>query len=164
VRIAQFAAAMADSAGLKSTIQLAHENAASPDREADARRIIEAQLVEIHKLVGYDLAITDWNGQTLGAMEFRDGAAQSPRQMPTFPDRPSLLEFEGVLYELSAVPVTLGPSSRSARCNWEASSTSGATRQVGTRHWCITAGSFTPLSGTIDGPSGSRGWRCNAGA
>jgi signal transduction histidine kinase len=109
VRISQFAAGMADSAGLKSTIQLAHENAASPQREAAARRTIEAQLVEIHKLVGYDLlAVTDWNGQTLGAVEFHGGAVQSPREMPAFADRPSLVEFEGVLYELSTVPVTLG--------------------------------------------------------
>ena len=108
LRIAQFAAGMADSAGLKSTIQLAHENAASPDREAAVRRTIEAQLIEIHKLVGYDLlAVTDWNGQTLGATEFH-GAAQSPQQMPEFADVPSLMEFEGALYEVSAAPVTIG--------------------------------------------------------
>ena len=107
-RIAQFAAAMADSAGLKSTIQLAHENAENPDRESVARRTIEQQLVEIHKRVGYDLlAITDWNGQTLGAMEFGGGEAHSPRAMPIFSDPPSLTGFEGTLYDLSSVPVTI---------------------------------------------------------
>ena len=90
-RLAQFAAGMADSAGLKSTIQLAHENGATPEGEAEARRTIEAQLTEIHKLVGYDLlAVTDWNGQTLGAMEFGGGAAHPPAQMPVFSDSPSL--------------------------------------------------------------------------
>ncbi len=108
LQIAQFAAGMADSAGLKSAIQLAHENSASPEGEAMARRTIEAQLSEIHKLVGYDLlAVTDWKGQTLGAMEIHGGAAKSPQEMPAFSDPPSLMEFEGVLYDLSAVPVSI---------------------------------------------------------
>jgi len=108
-RIAQFATGMADSAGLKSTIQLAHENAPSSEGAAAARRTIEAQLREIHALVGYDLlAVTDWNGQTLGAMEFRGGTAQTPERMPVFPEPPSLMEFQAVLYDLSTVPVTLG--------------------------------------------------------
>jgi signal transduction histidine kinase len=106
-RLAQFAAGMADSAGLKSTIQLAHENAATQEGEAEARRTIEAQLTEI-QAGGYDLlAVTDWNGQTLGAMEFGGGAAHPPARMPVFSDSPSLTEFAGVLYELASVPVTI---------------------------------------------------------
>jgi signal transduction histidine kinase len=108
LQIAQFAAGMADSAGLKSAIQLAHENSASPEGASMARRTIEAQLSEIHKLVGYDLlAVTDWKGQTLGALEIRAGDAKSPREMPAFSDPPSLMEFEGVLYDLSTVPVSI---------------------------------------------------------
>jgi hypothetical protein len=107
-RIAQFAAGMADSAGLKSAIQLAHENAASAERAGEARRTIEDQLNAIHKMVGYDLlAVTDWKGQTVGTVEFRGGQAQSPEHMPAFAERPSLMEFEGVLYEVSAIPVTI---------------------------------------------------------
>ena len=108
-RIAQFAAGMADSAGLKSTIQLAHENASSPEGEAVARRTIEEQLSAIHRMVGYDLvAVTDWKGQTLGAMEFRGGAAHPLEQLPAFSDQSSLTEFAGILYDLSSVPVTTG--------------------------------------------------------
>ena len=108
-RIAQFAAGMADSAGLKSTIQLAHEYESNAEREVQARRTIEDKLRDIHQLVGYDLlAVTDWKGQTLGAMEFRGGAARPPEQNPAFSDQSSLAEFEGVLYDLSAVPVTIG--------------------------------------------------------
>jgi len=107
-RIAQFAAGMADSAGLKYTIQLANENAASPEAEAVARRTIEAKLREIHQRVDYDLlAVTDWKGQTLGAMQFRGSAARTPEEMPVFTDPPSLMPFEGALYDLSPVPVTI---------------------------------------------------------
>jgi hypothetical protein len=85
-QIAQFAAGMADSAGLKSAIQLAHENVASPEGGAAARRTIDVQLGEIHKRVGYDLlAVTDWQGQTLGMVEFSGGQARSPEGMPQFP-------------------------------------------------------------------------------
>jgi signal transduction histidine kinase len=111
VQIAQFAAGMANSAQLKSVIQLPHENTADPDRDAQARRTIEAQLSEIHKQVGYDLlAVTDWKGQTLGAIEFRGGKARAPQELPVFSDPPSLMEFEGGLYDLSTVPVTMDGS------------------------------------------------------
>jgi signal transduction histidine kinase len=106
-RIAQFAAGLADSAQLKSAIQLAHENTGTAEAAATVRRTIDAQLAEIHQLVGYDLlAVTDWNEQTVGVVEFRDGKALSPDQMPRLPEQPSLMEFDGVLYDLSAVPVT----------------------------------------------------------
>ena len=111
LQIARFAAGMADSAGLKSTIQLAHEYSANPEHAAEARRTIEAQLIPIHNLVGYDLlAVTDWKGQTLGAMEFHAGVAQTPGELPAFTDPPSLMEFRGGLYDLAAVPVTLDGS------------------------------------------------------
>jgi signal transduction histidine kinase len=99
---------MADSAGLKSTIQLAHENASSADGEAVARRTIEGQLTAIHQLVGYDLlAVTDWNGQTLAAPEFRSGQPHAPLHMPAFPEGAALSQFEGALYEIASVPVTI---------------------------------------------------------
>jgi signal transduction histidine kinase len=108
LRIAQFATGMADSAGLKSTIQLVHENAANPEAAAEARRTIEAQLIAIHQLVGYDLlAVTDWKGQTIAAIEFRGGVAHPLEQMPVFHDPPSLIEFADVLYDLASVPVTI---------------------------------------------------------
>jgi signal transduction histidine kinase len=108
-RMAQFAAGMADSAGLKSTIQLANENAASVEGEAAARRTIEEQLIAIHKLVGYDLlAVTDWNGQTLAAVEFDRGQVRAPHQLPSFQGAAALSQFEDVLYHLASVPVTIG--------------------------------------------------------
>lgn len=108
LRIERFAAGMARNAGLKSTIELAHEKSTGAPGEALSRRTIEGQLREIHQLVGYDvLAVTDAKGQTIAAVEFRGGAAHSPEWMPAFSGQPSLMEFEGALYELSTVPVTI---------------------------------------------------------
>jgi signal transduction histidine kinase len=108
-RIAQFAIGMAESAWLKSSIQLARENPANPQDQAELRRTIEEQLLKIHQLVGYDLvAVTDWKGQTIAALEFRGGAAHSPDRMPVFAEQTALADFDGVLYDLSSVPVTQG--------------------------------------------------------
>lgn len=133
LQIARFAAGMADSAGLKSTIQLAHEYSANPEHAAEARRTIEAQLIPIHNLVGYDLlAVTDWKGQTLGAMEFHAGVAQTPGELPAFTDPPSLMEFRAASTTLPPSQLPSTAASRSARCNSAGSSTSGATRPAAT--------------------------------
>ena len=74
-RISQFVSVLADSAGLKAAIGLMHEAPATPETGAEIRRTIEAQLREMHGLVGYDLlAVTDWKGRTVaaGSAERRD--------------------------------------------------------------------------------------------
>lgn len=108
-RISQFVKVVADSPGLKAAIGLMHEVPTTPQNEAEIRRTIEAQLGEIHSLVGYDfLAITDWKGRTIAAVDFHGGAIQSPEQMPEIPAQGSMFEFSGEVYELSTTPIIIG--------------------------------------------------------
>jgi signal transduction histidine kinase len=108
-RIQQFVSVLAQSAGLKAAIGLEHELPVNRDTSLQVRRTIEAQLREMHGQVGYDLmAVTDWKGRTIAAVEFRGGEMRDVPQLPTFSDQPSLVEFDGALYELSSTPVTIG--------------------------------------------------------
>jgi hypothetical protein len=85
-RIRQFVAVLSDSAGLKAAIGLLREAPANPGTAVQVRSTIEQQLREIHDLVGYDLlAISDWKGQTVAAVEFRDGIAHTPDQLAAIP-------------------------------------------------------------------------------
>jgi len=108
-RLSQFVSVLAESAGLKAAIGLLHEAPATPESAAEIRRTIEAQLREMHQLVGYDLlAVTDWNGRTLASVEFRDGGVVALEQMPDIPEQGALLDSRGVLYELTTTPINIG--------------------------------------------------------
>lgn len=77
-RISQFVSVVADNAGLKAAIGLTREAPSTPETAAEIRRAIEAQLRELHGLVGYDLlAVTDWKGRTLATVEFGAGRARA---------------------------------------------------------------------------------------
>jgi signal transduction histidine kinase len=110
-RISQFVSVVADNAGLKAAIGLTHEAPVTPENSAEVERTIEAQLRELHGLVGYDLlAVTDWKGRTLAAVQFGAGASGTSAQLPDFPaaSLPSaLLESPGVLYELTSTPISI---------------------------------------------------------
>jgi len=107
-RIKQFAKGLAESAQLKSAITLAHENSRSAESEAEWRKTIEGQLRDIHGLVGYELlAVTDWKERTIAAVEFRDGEERAPEPIPAFTEQSTLTEIDGVLYDVSSVPVTI---------------------------------------------------------
>ena len=85
-RIGQFVSVLADSAGLKAAIGLTHEAPSTPAMAREIRRTIEAQLREMHALVGYDLlAVTDWQGRTLAAVEFRRGTSGFAGPAPPIP-------------------------------------------------------------------------------
>ncbi len=108
-RLSQFLAVLAGSAGLKAAIGLLHEAPATSESAAEVRRTIEAQLRDMHQQVGYDLlAITDWNGRTMAAIEFRDAGLVALDDAPRIPDQGVLLEYRGVLYEVTTTPVSLG--------------------------------------------------------
>jgi signal transduction histidine kinase len=108
-RTNQFVGVLADSAGLKAAIGLLHETPSSPENAAEIRRTIETQLREMHDLVGFDLlAITDWKGRTVAAVEFNANQAGSAEKIPPMPAEPSLLEVDGAPYELSSIPITIG--------------------------------------------------------
>lgn len=90
-RISQFVSVVADNAGLKAAIGLTHEAPATPETAAEIRRTIEAQLRELHGLVGYDLlAVTDWKGRTLASVEFDKG------------------HDDAVPYETTSTPIVVG--------------------------------------------------------
>ncbi len=87
-RISQFVSVVADNAGLKAAIGLTHEAPSTPETAAEIRRTIEAQLRELHGLVGYDLlAVRDWKGRTLASVEFGGGrgAGAAPYEMTSTP-------------------------------------------------------------------------------
>jgi signal transduction histidine kinase len=105
-RISQFVSVLADSAGLKAAIGLTHEAPATPETADEIRRTIEAQLREMHGLVGYDLlAVTDWKGRTLAAVEF--GAGASAAQLTDIPSESGVMQSGGILYELSSTPIDI---------------------------------------------------------
>ncbi len=108
-RLQQFVGVLAESAGLKAAIGLLHEAPSTPENITQIRSTIEAQLREIHDLVGYQLlAITDWKGNTVAAVEFRDGKTWTPTQIAVIPDKPQLVDVGGVLYEFTTTPITTG--------------------------------------------------------
>jgi len=95
-RIGQFVSVVADNAGLKAAISLTHETPATPEAASEIRRTIEAQLGELHAMVGYDLlAVTDWKGHTIAEAKFR-----APR-------KDTSLE-EAVPYETTSTPIVIG--------------------------------------------------------
>jgi signal transduction histidine kinase len=97
-RIGQFVSVLADNAGLKAAIGLTHEAPSTPETAAEIQRTIEAQLRELHGLVGYDLlAVTDWKGRTLATVEFGSGKR----------DTPAPLEDAGIPYEMISTPIVL---------------------------------------------------------
>jgi signal transduction histidine kinase len=107
-RIAQFVPVLADSAGLKAAIGLMHEAPSTPGTAAEIRRTIEAQLREMHSLVGYDLlAVTDWKGRTLAAVEFGTGQAAGGADLPSIPSDAPVMQHAGVLYELTSTPIVI---------------------------------------------------------
>jgi signal transduction histidine kinase len=107
-RISQFVSVLADSAGLKAAIGLTHEAPTTPETGDEIRRTIEAQLREMHGLVGYDLlAVTDWRGRTLAAVEFGDGASASAAQLTDIPSESGVMQSGGILYELTSAPIDI---------------------------------------------------------
>ncbi len=107
-RAARFVSALAENAGLKAAIGLLRE--APPTREAadQVRATIEAQLGELHDLVGYDfIAITDWSGRTVAAVDCRRGAYHALNPAPQLPNQPSLFDFDSSLFDLSSAPIRI---------------------------------------------------------
>jgi signal transduction histidine kinase len=112
-RIGQFVSVLADSAGLEAAMGLMREAPITPDSAAEVRRTIEAQLREIHGLVGYDLlAVTDWKGRPLAAVEFGSGASASDGGQTGLAPQATLLESgivqsDGAVYEVTSTPIAI---------------------------------------------------------
>jgi signal transduction histidine kinase len=107
-RIGQFVAVLADSAGLKAAIGLTHEAPSTPEMAAEIRRTIEAQLREMHGVVGYDLlAVTDWKGRTLAAVEFDGAQAGTEPQLLNVPSQTAVMQSGGALFNLTSTPIVI---------------------------------------------------------
>ena len=107
-RIGQFVPVLANSAGLKAAIGLMHETPSTPQTVAEVRRTIEAQLREMHGLVGYDLlAVTDWKGRTLAAVQFGGAPADSGTELVSIPSQTTVMQTGGVLYQLTSTPIVI---------------------------------------------------------
>jgi len=106
-RISQYVAVLAENAGLKAAIGLLREAPTAADA-AQVRRTIDQQLSEIQRLARYDLlAVTDFKGRTVAAVETRGGETRHPEELPAFSEQPSLVEYDGALYDMAATPVTI---------------------------------------------------------
>ena len=106
--MARFVSAMAENAGLKAAIGLLREAPPTRDAIAQVRATIEGQLDEIHELVGCDfLAVTDFAGRTIAAVDFRAGHHRAMDPVPELPVQASLFDFEGTLFNLSAAPIQI---------------------------------------------------------
>ncbi len=107
-RISQFVTVLADSAGLKAAIGLTHEVPSTPETQAEIRRTIEAQLREMHGVVGYDLlGVTDWKGRTLAAVEFGANPSVSAERLTAIPAQTPVMQISGVVYELTSTPINI---------------------------------------------------------
>ena len=105
-RIGRLVSVLAESAGLKAAIGLLHD--ASAESRADARRTVEAQLRDMHQMVGYDLlAITDWDGRTLAAVNFRDGWSSALSYPAEDAGAAALVEVNGAVVRISTVPIAI---------------------------------------------------------
>jgi signal transduction histidine kinase len=122
-RISQFVSVLASSAGLEAAMGLMREAPMTPEAAAEVRRTIEAQLREMHGLVGYDLlAVTDWKGRTLAAVEFGSSAPASTAQPTGVSSEATFLhsgaaqsgaapggivQSGGVVYEVTSAPIAI---------------------------------------------------------
>jgi signal transduction histidine kinase len=108
-RVGQFVSALTESAGLKAAIGLMRELPSSPENTLEIRRTLERQLGDMHGLVDYDLlAVADWSGRMLAAVEFRGGEVRTTEQLPAIPSEPPLVEMGDVLFEIETTPINIG--------------------------------------------------------
>jgi signal transduction histidine kinase len=110
-RVAQLLRVLAENAGLKAAIGLLREAPPSPEAAAEIDHTIDAQLRDMHDLVGYDLiAVTNWRGETVSGLVFRDGTARPTGREFKIASESSLVKFGDLLYELTSVPIDQGDS------------------------------------------------------
>ena len=108
-RIQKFAPVLAQNPGLKAAVGLLNEPNSNP---LEVRGTIEEQLGELHSFAGYDfMALTDWKGQSIAAVDFTSGPA--PHHLdkpPEFSGDSGLGEYGGKLYSIVATPFIMGDS------------------------------------------------------
>ncbi|HUA57863.1 MAG TPA: ATP-binding protein [Verrucomicrobiae bacterium] len=107
-RIQKFAPVLAQNPGLKAALGLFNEPQAD---QQQVRRTIEQQLEELHSLAGYDfLAVTDWHGRTIAAVDFGSPPQPGLNRLPEFSADSGLSQFGGRLYSVVSTPLFMGDS------------------------------------------------------
>jgi len=107
-RTTQAAALLTENAALKASIGLLSETRRGNDLRNQVRRTIEEQLMELHRMVGYDLvAISDSRDRIIAAVEFRNQALAHCEALAGIPSGSGLSDVGGVLYEMHSVPISL---------------------------------------------------------
>jgi signal transduction histidine kinase len=107
-RTTQAAALLTENAGLKASIGLLSEAGRGNDIHIQVRRTIEEQLMDLHRLVGYDLVvISDSRDRIIAAVEWRDRTLVHCESLTGIPSGSSLFEVSGVLYEMHSAPISL---------------------------------------------------------
>jgi signal transduction histidine kinase len=107
-RTAQAASLLTENAGLKASLGLLRETDKDPGLRGQVERTIEEQLKELHDRVGYEfLAISDSQDRTVLALEFQGAALNRVSSVPPINSASTLLELNGVLYQVESAPITL---------------------------------------------------------
>ena len=107
-RTAQAASLLAENAGLKASIGLLRETGGNSELRSQAERTIEEQLKGLRGLAGYELlAISDSQDRIILAVELRAGTVTRVSPALSINAKSSLVEVNGVLYEVETAPITL---------------------------------------------------------
>ncbi len=106
-RTLEVAHLLTENAGLKASIGLLRESDDNSVLRAEAQRTVAEQLRQLHGL-GYDLVvIADSQYRTIAAMKAVSNSLMECHSLPLIPSEASLLDVDGVLYEMETVPISL---------------------------------------------------------
>jgi signal transduction histidine kinase len=107
-RTLEVASLLTENAGLKASIGLLREAGESADLRVEAQRTVEEQVKQLLHGLGYELlVIADAQYRTIAALKLRNGGWSESHFLPLIPSEASLLDVDGVLYELETAPISL---------------------------------------------------------
>ena len=107
-RTLEVASLLTENAGLKASIGLLREAGESADLRAEAQRTVQEQVKQLLHGLGYELVvIADSQYRTIAALTLLSGGWSECHSLPLIPGEASLLDVDGVLYELETAPITL---------------------------------------------------------
>jgi signal transduction histidine kinase len=107
-RTLEVASLLTENAGLKASIGLLREAGESAGLRVEAQRTVEEQVKQLLHGLGYELlVIADAQYRTIAALKLRNGGWSECHFLPLIPSEASLLDVDGVLYELETAPISL---------------------------------------------------------
>jgi len=107
-RTLEVAYLLTENAGLKASIGLLREAGENAELRTEARRTVEEQVESLLHGLGYELlVIADSQYRTIAALKLRSGGWTECRFLPLIPSEASLLDVDGILYELETAPISL---------------------------------------------------------